>query len=1162
MAAEQSGSDPGLRLSTTVRGVIDGAGQDPVAVHRLIDDVLQAHHKDYLLDWPWQVPTWPVASVEQPADRWLDELRPLVRGPLLFGRLAIVGWCLLEAGVAATATAAGMLGGVVAELNPTVEHHLTDSGLELLRLRAPLVALAAGQLPAALDLGVPPGSDIRHLAVADAGTAPRRSQRPVPWWATATRDQVVVGRGDSDGRPVLPDTETREVTGLGWSHQGRLVLALATAPGRLVHDPRTGRTGSEQDWPGLSRAAVSPRAVVGSSDDGGLVWGLAEAVGGPVPLRHVPVDPLDLVAVSPTGVAALGRQGSLVLMPPQEDRIEAFDAQEAHVQPAPAEASALGVVGGRAVVLTTGGSVHRIGTDGAVDESRPLPDGDARFLAAGDELVVVASPDVVAVVRDKALLARWHRPSDSGPITAVAVARDGSSLAVATEDRLRMWRIDAVPDLRLTEYTADTPDGEDRLGIRPTVDALAALVAARAVEPPLSIGLFGAWGSGKTFFMRRLEERVAAISRESRDSRRAQSDLWAWRNIRQVRFNAWTYAAADVWAGLVDELLRGLTSPPPEALALRLPDELEHIADRRLQRLADAQQAAAKAGTDLAVAESQRDHAKAELTTAEQNLEQVREEERTVRGRSTLDVLGTEVVEKVDSALEANGQPSVGADLDRMWRDLAEARRSAESVRSYLRGGGPAWLVVALAAGPALAVLVTLAGLDGLLDGVARALAGVTAGFVAVAAWLRSATGAVERRVAQVVDAEQQARAAVRTAEEQTAQKAEAVRSAEEALVRAEREAERKAAALERAESRAAETDPGSLLTEFLDDRVRSTDYRGALGLIGTVRGDIEAVSKAVQQHNATAAGSRDHVPDDVLNRVVLYVDDLDRCPPPIVVKVLEAIAMLLSFPLFVVVVAVDAAWVSRALATVYPTLLRGGRVTPEQYLEKIFQVPVWLDPPDAAGAGALAQALVGEVPRTAELAPGGARPREPGSEQAAPSVSRGAAQPPGSAAQQGGRPGGTPGRSLVVRDFSTATSAPQSLVLRDDERGDIARLAPLVARSPRALKRYVNTYRLLKGLLDEESLPVARLLLAAVTGLPGRGELLLRHVLEAPDDRTLGDVVDPGDRERLDAVAGAGLGWTQLRCGDVRPVAREVHRFVFRTGPGPVGRSAAGTRG
>jgi hypothetical protein len=54
-------------------------------------------------------------------------------------------------------------------------------------------------------------------------------------------------------------------------------------------------------------------------------------------------------------------------------------------------------------------------------------------------------------------------------------------------------------------------------------------------------------------------------------------------------------------------------------------------------------------------------------------------------------------------------------------------------------------------------------------------------------------------------------------------------------------------------------------------------------------------------------------------HRIVLYIDDLDRCEPAKVVEVLQAVNMLLTFQLFVVMVAVDARWLSRSLEKQYP---------------------------------------------------------------------------------------------------------------------------------------------------------------------------------------------------------------------------------------------------
>jgi hypothetical protein len=49
----------------------------------------------------------------------------------------------------------------------------------------------------------------------------------------------------------------------------------------------------------------------------------------------------------------------------------------------------------------------------------------------------------------------------------------------------------------------------DPLGIRRDVETFAALLASKTREPPLSIGLFGPWGSsGKTTFLKRLRRAV------------------------------------------------------------------------------------------------------------------------------------------------------------------------------------------------------------------------------------------------------------------------------------------------------------------------------------------------------------------------------------------------------------------------------------------------------------------------------------------------------------------------------------------------------------------------------------------------------------------------------------------------------------------------------
>ena len=98
----------------------------------------------------------------------------------------------------------------------------------------------------------------------------------------------------------------------------------------------------------------------------------------------------------------------------------------------------------------------------------------------------------------------------------------------------------------------------------------------------------------------------------------------------------------------------------------------------------------------------------------------------------------------------------------------------------------------------------------------------------------------------------------------------------------------------------------------------------------------------------------------------MLYIDDLDRCSAKDVVKVLQAVNLLLTFKLFVVVIGVDGRWLEASLSSHYDRLLR----SPVEYLEKIIQLPFVLRPmsPDAyvAMVGDLTTARVRALPTDA----------------------------------------------------------------------------------------------------------------------------------------------------------------------------------------------------
>lgn len=128
---------------------------------------------------------------------------------------------------------------------------------------------------------------------------------------------------------------------------------------------------------------------------------------------------------------------------------------------------------------------------------------------------------------------------------------------------------------RVTQNYADTlnatrdrigVDDEDRLGITPYVVAFERLV--RDTDPPLTVGIYGKWGSGKTFIMNQVALRLNPTwKRKAHRQRRKTLSLPHWRRSRLptdlhpliVWFEAWDYIVTDkLWSGLLERVFHEL----------------------------------------------------------------------------------------------------------------------------------------------------------------------------------------------------------------------------------------------------------------------------------------------------------------------------------------------------------------------------------------------------------------------------------------------------------------------------------------------------------------------------------------------------------------------------------------------------------------------------
>jgi WD40 repeat protein len=354
--------------------------------------------------------------------------------------------------------------------------------------------------------------------------------------------------------------------------------------------------------------------------------------------------------------------------------------------------------------------------------------------------------------------------------------------------------------------------------------------------------------------------------------------------------------------------------------------------------------------------------------------------------------------------------------------------------------------------------------------------------------------------------------------------------------------------------------DASTRLSAFLSDRSAPTAYQEYRGLLGQVRTDLATLSSDLTAaRNEWLAGGATTPPP--LERIVLYIDDLDRCPPRRVVEVLEAVHLMLALDLFVVIVAVDARWLIRSLeyhyrelfstsglTTAVPADLTGadtdlGLASPVDYLDKIFQIPYVLASPSAAAMAVYLRSLLPPatppaiLPQLSTTAPEagdlGAEPRKSnpldltGTQELTESDETGGhplQDQDETSAQSADELGGHDERRQPAisptagPDTAMPDLRPLGLQLSRPEADFITRLGPLLP-TPRAAKKLVNLYRLVRIGIPDPSLAAftgtetggpyqaVQILLAILVGNPTAAEYIFRELIAATPDSDIATV-------------------------------------------------------
>jgi predicted KAP-like P-loop ATPase len=187
---------------------------------------------------------------------------------------------------------------------------------------------------------------------------------------------------------------------------------------------------------------------------------------------------------------------------------------------------------------------------------------------------------------------------------------------------------------------------------------------------------------------------------------------------------------------------------------------------------------------------------------------------------------------------------------------------------------------------------------------------------------------------------------------------------AKKELTKQQEQIEKLKAQVERQKQRIGLTAQYPSLLDFVNNRLEDDSYQKRLGLMNQVQNDLKDLSDHLTYIPKHTNPDKLKVLKEYFPRgparIVLYIDDLDRCPPDRVVQVLEAVQLLLNTDIFVVVLAIDDRYISRALEQTYRGVLkRGGTPSGVDYIEKIIQIPYRMRPISKEVAESYLQSLV-----------------------------------------------------------------------------------------------------------------------------------------------------------------------------------------------------------
>jgi predicted KAP-like P-loop ATPase len=554
------------------------------------------------------------------------------------------------------------------------------------------------------------------------------------------------------------------------------------------------------------------------------------------------------------------------------------------------------------------------------------------------------------------------------------------------------------------ELENDLAQGEDRLNVKLEINALTNLLMLRDLKPPLAVGILGGWGSGKSFCLYLMKQRINEIRSK------ALTEAQAWGNtdqlspyvghIYQIEFDAWTYAKSNLWASLMQKIFLELNRQISLEQKLEAANvdllkggqiwkALNNMSDENRRQILES-----NLTPDVFKSWEDIDNSQKISSVLWERLERLQQDDiKKLRDEQESLFEKQNELNKIQIAIEVKVDQRIRQDSRALlWKPLSEDlskimgktfkifqsrlidKDDADKVKILLEELEPDFWhnllktsrnnlritllfiasLILLIASPWLltqlnSFLITSVLPETISSIIRRMLAFLikSPAIVLGISFLQTIWNGWKRYRKQVKQVLESYKKNVVAQQEELIKSRQAFieieKSKDTELVLLEEKVRRQQLHVQQVQHRISIATTYSSLNDLIDARFRTDPYSEQLGLIQQVKGDIEQLTDRLVIQN----DDPDHVKEKKLElfhrgpaRVVLYIDDLDRCPPNKVVEVLEAVQLLVKTSLFIVVLSIDDRYIARALEEVYKGVLkRRGKPSGIDYLEKIVQI-------------------------------------------------------------------------------------------------------------------------------------------------------------------------------------------------------------------------------